>query len=129
MGEITLEYLKNYIFEKTGLEEVLFERPKVSVRFSAKELLMLPSSEEEKMEELNIKISDLIHDKFGSYRDFGQVCNLNSETIRKMIRFGSKRKISREMLAKFVVGCKLSLKLCYIYNMGTWEQTKTISII
>ena len=116
MGEITLEYLKNYIFEKTGLEEVLFERPKVSVRFSEKELLMLPSSEEEKMEELNIKISDLIHDKFVGYRDFGQVCNLNSETIRKMIRFGSKRKISREMLAKFVVECKLSLKLCYIYN-------------
>ena len=77
MGEITLEYLKNYIFEKTGLEEVLFERPKVSGRFSEKELLMLPSSEEEKMEELNIKISDLIHDKF-------------------------------------VVGCKLSLKNCYV---------------
>ena len=114
MGEITLEYLKNYIFEKTGLEEVLFERPKVSVGFSEKELLMLPSSEEEKMEELNIKISDLIHDKFGNYRDFGQVCNLNPETIRKMIRFGSKRKISREMLAKFVVGCKLSLKNCYV---------------
>ena len=37
MGVITLEYLKNYIFEKTGLEEVLFERPKVSVRFSEKE--------------------------------------------------------------------------------------------
>lgn len=30
MGEITLEYLKNYIFEKTGLEEVLFERPKIT---------------------------------------------------------------------------------------------------
>ena len=68
MGEITLEYLKNYIFEKTGLEEVLFERPKVSGRFSEKELLMLPSSEEEKMEELNIKISDLIHELNGGLR-------------------------------------------------------------
>lgn len=107
--EITLEYLVNHEFEKSGLEEIQTVKPRVSGRFSEKELSMLPKSDEAKMEELNIRISDLIHDKFGNYRDFGQKCNLNPETIRKMIRYRSNRKISREMLAKLVVGCNLSL--------------------
>jgi hypothetical protein len=36
-------------------------------------------------------------------------CNLSSETIRKTIRIGGKKKLSRVMLAKLVVGAKLSL--------------------
>lgn len=109
MHEITLEYLINHEFKKSGIEETKSERPRVSERFSEKELSMLPSSDEDKMAELNIKIGDLIHDKFGNFRDFGQKCNLNPETIRKMIRYRSKRKITREMLAKCVVGCSLSV--------------------
>lgn len=109
MGKITLEYLKNHEFEKSGLEETSNRKVRISGRFSEKELSMLPSSDEDKMAELNIKIGDLIHDKFDNFRDFGQKCNLNPETIRKVIRCRSKRKISREMLAKFVVGCNLSV--------------------
>lgn len=109
MEEITLAYLKNHKFEKSGLEEIQTEKPRVSGRFSAKELSRLPASDEEKKAELNIEINDLIHDKFDNFRDFGQKCNLNPETIRKVIRGRNNRKISKVMLAKLVVGCGLSL--------------------
>ncbi len=111
MQEITLDYLLNHEFEKTGLEkECVSEKPKVSGMFSKAELLSLPKSDKQKLEELNIKISDLIHEVFGNYRDFGQRCNLNYDTIRKNINLSNKRKISREMLAKFVVGCGLTVE-------------------
>lgn len=134
MQEITIEYLINHEFEKTGFEEEKSSaKPRTSGMFSAVELLSLPSSDEEKLEELNIRISDLIHDKFGNYRDFGQVCNLNPETIRKNIRFGSKRKISREMLAKFVIGCDLSLEeaneLFELHSSGLNAKTTRLDAV
>ena len=48
MEEITLEYLMNHDFEKSGLEEVQAVKPRVSGRFSEKELSGLPVSDEEK---------------------------------------------------------------------------------
>lgn len=111
MEEITLEYLMNHDFEKSGLEEVQAVKPRVSGRFSEKELSRLPVSDEEKKAELNIEIAELIRERFGNYRNCGQKCNLNPETIRKVINSNDKqkRKISKIMLAKFVVGCGLSL--------------------
>lgn len=48
MEEIALEYLMNHDFEKSGLEEVQTVKPRVSERFSEKELFRLPVSVEEK---------------------------------------------------------------------------------
>jgi hypothetical protein len=109
MQEITIEYLCTQNFEKTGLEEPTYEKTNVSGMFTKSELTMLPPSDEDKQLELNIKVGDYIHDKLGSYRNLEMKCNLSSETIRKAIRINGKKKLSRLMLAKLVVGANLSL--------------------
>lgn len=110
METITLDYLKNHHFEKTGLEQIEEYRERVSARFSPSELSALPPSDNEKMNELKILISDLIFNKFKrNYVGFGQKCNVNYETIRKSLRYTNGRNISRETLAKIVIGTGLSL--------------------
>lgn len=110
MEKITLEYLKNHHFEKTGLEHTEEYHERVSARFSPNELSALPLSDNDKMNELKVLISDLIFNKFkGNYTGFGQKCNVNYETIRKSLRYTNGRNISRETLAKIVIGTELSL--------------------
>ena len=58
MENITLEYLLTHSFEKTGLEE---EREiHKSGMFTEAELGLLPRSDEEKMFDLKVKMSDYI---------------------------------------------------------------------
>ena len=107
MENITIDYLLNHTFEESGLEEAT--KPNASKMFSEKELSMLPGSDQERFGELNIKISDMIYELFDDTRQFSQKSNLNYETVRKYISVGSKKTLTKEMLAKFVVACRLSV--------------------
>lgn len=107
MQKITIDYLLSNKFEFSGLEEN--EIIKASGMFSKNELNMLPRSDSDRFSELNIRISDLIFEKFGSTSIFSQKSNLNYETIRKYISGRSTKTLTKEMLAKFVIACKLSV--------------------
>ena len=107
--KVTLEYLLHHKFEKTGLEleKQLFHN--TSARFSQDALKSLPQKEEEKLLELNVRVSDLVHARFENYDNMQVKTNINPESFRKAVRVSTKRKISREMLAKFVIGANLTL--------------------
>ena len=77
--------------------------------FSKSELGMLPKSDKERFDELNLKINDMIFELFDDTMQFSQKCNLNYETVRKYIRIGSGKTLPKEMLAKFVIACGLSV--------------------
>lgn len=109
MSAITVEYLINHEFEKSGLEEEDYDKLKTSGMFSSQEIGRLPRPDEEKMADLKIKISDLIREKCNGYNNLYVKTNINPETMKKNIRLNLKRNIKREQLAKFVVGIGLSL--------------------
>lgn len=110
MEKITLEYLKNHQFERTGLEIDIDNHENVRARFSESQKSRLPASDEEKMYTLKTRISDLAYEKFKrDFRGFCQKCNLNYETMRKTLHTSKGRNISRETLARIVVGAGLSL--------------------
>lgn len=110
MQNISMEYLLNHKFELSGLEDDVVGKTKRSGMFSNAELSRLPSSDLDRFFELNIRISEMIFDKFGSTARFSQKSNLNYETIRKYIGSKSKKTLPKEMLAKFVVACELSVE-------------------
>lgn len=110
MNTITIEYLINHKFERTGLEEEDYRKPNRSRMFSSQEMRMLPRTDEEKLADIKIKISDLIREKCGGYNNLYIKTNINPETMKKAIRLNLNRNIKREMLAKFVVGAGLSLE-------------------
>lgn len=109
MEKITMDYLLNHKFELTGLEEESVNKTRSSGMFSKAELGMLPRSDTDRFDDLNILITDMIFDKFGNFQRFSQKSNLNAETVRKYIRVGSGKSLSKEMLAKFVIACALSV--------------------
>ena len=109
MQTITIDYLMNHKFELSGLEEEVEIKTKKSGMFSKAELTMLPRSDIDRFFELNTRISDMIFDKFGTTLRFDQKSNLKYETIRKYIGPKSKKTLPKEMLAKFVIACELSV--------------------
>ena len=109
MEDITMDYLLNHQFELSGLEEEMEIKEKTSRLFSKAELGMLPRTDQERFDDLNIRINDMIFEVFGNTTLFSQKSNLNYETVRKYIRVGSGKTLPKEMLAKFVVACGLSL--------------------
>ena len=109
MKDITMEYLLNHQFELSGLEEENEIKQKTSNMFSKAELGMLPRADKDRFDELNIRISDMIFEMFDNTAQFSQRSNLNYETVRKYIRVGSGKTLPKEMLAKFVVACGLSV--------------------
>lgn len=108
--KITKDYLKSHTFERTGLEAENKIGEKTSAMFAPEALADLPDNNQMKLQRLNIEISDLIHDHCGKYDNLYVKTNINPETLRKYINLRNKRKISREMLAKFVVGLKLKFE-------------------
>ena len=109
MQNITMDYLLNHKFELSGLEEDVVVKTKRSGMFSQNELRMLPCSDTARFYELNSRIYEMIYEKFGSTARFSQKSNLNYETIRKYIGPKSKKTLPKEMLAKFVIACELSV--------------------
>lgn len=107
MEKITLDYILSHSFEETGIEEP--KRLQTSKMFSQAELSMLPGLDRERFGKLNAKINDMIFDLFDNTMQFSQKSNLNYETVRKYISMGSKKTLTKEMLAKFVVACQLTV--------------------
>lgn len=110
MSAITMDYLINHKFEKSGLEEEIYNKQNISGLFSVQEIRMLPKTDEDKAADLKIKISDLIRERCHGYSNLYVKTNINPETMKKIIRPNLKRGIKRELLAKFVVGTGLSLE-------------------
>lgn len=106
MNKITLDYILTHKFEKTGLERN--EKERISGMFSAVELSMLPRTDSEKMTDLKIKMSDYVREN-GGYKNVYVKMNLNPDTLKKTLGLSQNRGIKREMLAKFVIGLKLTL--------------------
>lgn len=107
---ITKDYLKSHRFERTGLEAENEAREKASAMFAPDALAGLPANAQKNQEQLNIELSDLVHEYCGSYDKLNIKTRLNPETFRKCINLRNDRKVSREMLAKFVVGLQLDLE-------------------
>lgn len=110
MSTITMDYLMNHEFAKTGLEEELYQKSNVSGRFSPEEIGRLPRSDGDQLDELKIRISDLIRERCGGYSRLYVKTNINESTMKKYVSLSAKRNISREMLAKFVIGLSLSVE-------------------
>lgn len=108
--KITQDYLKSHTFERTGLEAENEVREKTSAMFAPRALANLPDNDQVKLQQLNIEVSDLIHDRCGKYDNLYAKTNINPETLRKYLNLGNKRKISREMLSKFVAGLQLTFE-------------------
>ncbi len=109
-GKITLDYLLHHEFKKTGLESEKETFDRMSARFSKEGLKNLPRKDEEKYKELNVKVSDLVYERCEGYKNLYVKTNINPESLRKTIRGSTKRKITREMLAKFVIGIGLTVE-------------------
>ena len=110
MKSITMDYLRNHTFELTGLEEQTVAKEKTSAMFSPQQLSRLPRGDMDRFDELNIRINDMIRELFDTKEQFSQKCNLKYETVRKYIRVRSGKTLPKEMLAKFVIACGLSLE-------------------
>lgn len=110
MKNITMDYLRNHTFELTGLEEQTETKEKMSAMFSPQQLSRLPRGDMDRFDELNIRINDMIRELFDTKEQFSQKCNLKYETVRKYIRVRSGKTLPKEMLAKFVIACGLSLE-------------------
>lgn len=106
-SKVTMDYLLTHVFEKTGLEPQNMKPEKASGMFTAAALASLPQNDDEKLEKLNIRISDLIFQKCKTYKVMQQKTTIPQETLRKYISLGNQKKITRVMLAKFVVGLQL----------------------
>ena len=110
MSTITMDYLFNHKFERTGLEENVEKKIRKSGMFSKAALGCLPRSDEYRIDEFKIRIIEIVHDKFNSFTKCSLTCNLKYETLRKYKRPEYKQTLSDVMLAKFVIGCELSLE-------------------
>lgn len=108
--QITLEYLLTNKFNKTGLEVQEYKKENKSGMFSVGELDGLPAPDEEKRIQLRIKMSDLVAKRCKTFAEASIQTQINAETLRKYVSYNQKRKISRIMLAKFVLGLNLSQK-------------------
>ena len=91
MKNITMDYLRNHTFELTGLEEQTVAKEKTSAMFSPQQLSRLPRGDMDRFDELNIRINDMIRELFDTKEQFGKT-------------------LPKEMLAKFVIACGLSLE-------------------
>lgn len=94
----------------SGLEETVKVKKTQSGMFSKVELSMLPCSDIDRFFELNTRMSEMIKDKFGNSSRFSQKSNLNYDTIRHYLSPRSKKTLPKEMLAKFVIACELSVE-------------------
>lgn len=110
MSALTIDYLLNHHFEKTGLENEFYNKSNASGMFSQQEIGRLPKSDEDQLDELRIKISDFIREKCGGYPGLYVRTNINPSTMKKYVSPSAKRNIPRVMLAKLVVGLGLSLE-------------------
>ena len=110
MSTITMDYLINHKFEKTGLEDPAYNKTNTSGMFSSQEIARLPKTDDQKMADLKIKISDLIRERCGGYNNLYVKTNILPDRMKKVVRLNLNRGIKRQMLAKFVVGIGLSLE-------------------
>lgn len=108
--QITLGYLLTHKFQRTGLEVQEYKEENKSGMFSPGELEGLPTPDEEKRIQLRIRMSDLVAERCKTFAEASIQTQINAETLRKYVSYNQKRKISRIMLAKFVMGLNLSLE-------------------
>ena len=101
MKSITLDYIKTHAFEVTGLEEQV-NPSSVSHMFTPAELASLPPSDEDNIQELKIRISDMIYEKQYPVAKFEVLTNLKKNSVTQTVNRPSS-KVSRLMLIKDLI--------------------------
>ena len=110
MKTITLEYILTHKFEKTGFEDLNSERHNTSGMFTKAQLSGLPGTDVDNMLKLKSRMADIYYEKNISTAKFEADTNIKYNSFNKSINApAGTRRISRPMLAKFVVGLKLPL--------------------
>ena len=104
-SEITKEFIKTNKFESDGLnfpeDEEIYFRPRKGMK--------LPPTAEENLTTLKIKLLELFEEHYS--RNFGKLdadCTISEASMRKYLK--GTRKITREVIAKFCIGTKLSVE-------------------
>ena len=112
MKTISLEYLLTHKYEKTGLEKSFEEKTNTSLLFTPNQLSQLPMSDNNKMTQLKIDMSDIQYNKKMSTAEFEARTNILYNSFKKCVnsRSAKNRRVSRDMLAKFVIGMELNLE-------------------
>ena len=103
-SRITKEFIRTHKFESDGLN---FPDEKVSYR--PRPGMKLPPSAEENFATLRIKITEIFTERYGkNFAKFESDCSISEAIMRKYLK--GTRTITREALAKFCIGTRLTLE-------------------
>lgn len=105
-SEITKEFISKNKFKSDGLS---FSAEDETTHFRPRKGLKLPPTAEENLTTLKIRLLELFEEHYG--RDFAKLevaCAISEASMRKYLK--GTRKITREVVAKFCVGTKLSVE-------------------
>ena len=102
---ITKDFIKNHNFEFDGLN---FPEEVEEKNFRLRAGMKLPPSADSQIIELRKALSTIYTKNYENYAQVEVRCDINESTMRKCLN-GSRR-ITRETLAKFCVGTKLTVE-------------------
>lgn len=103
-SRITKEFISTHQFESDGLNF-----PDEEIAFRPINGMKLPPTAEENFATLRIKIIEIFTKRYGkNFGKFDGDCYISENLMRKYLK--GTRKITREALAKFCIGTKLTLE-------------------
>ena len=106
-SRITKKSIKKKSFESDGLE--IFSEEEENIYFRPRKGMKLPPSAEENFATLKIKLLELFQEHHkGNFAKLEVNCSISEPAMRKYLK--GTRKITREAVAKFCIGTKLSLE-------------------
>ncbi len=106
-SRITKKSIKKKSFESDGLE--IFSEEEENFYFRPRKGMKLPPSAEENFAALKIKLLELFQKHYdGNFVKLELECSISETAMRKYLK--GTRKITREAVAKFCIGTKLSLE-------------------
>ena len=105
-SRITKEFIRINTFRSDGLS---FSSETEEIYFRPRKGMKLPPSAEENFATLKIKLLELFQEHHkGNFAKLEVNCSISEPAMRKYLK--GTRKITREVIAKFCVGTKLSLE-------------------
>lgn len=105
-SKITKEFIKRSDFKSDGLN---FSTDDEEIYFRPRKGMKLPPTAEENLTTLKIKLLELFEKHYGkNFVKLEADCTISEASMRKYLK--GTRKITREVIAKFCVGTKLSVE-------------------
>lgn len=102
---ITKDFIKNHKFKFDGLN---FPQEFEENNFRLRAGMFLPPSVELQIIEVRKKLSSIVAKNYENFAQIEVSCDINESTMRKCLN--GRRKITRETLAKFCIGTKLTVE-------------------